>query len=65
MNARVERAGERAAQAARERIAAAIAQTVPGVGTEVIDEGVSISGRGLARRVLSDPRLRVIAAWLR
>lgn len=44
------------------RVAAA-ADAVPGVTATVVDDGVVLSGAGLARRSLSDARLRDIAGW--
>ena len=57
-----QRAARRAAAAARERreeIAEAIAAEVPrGVHVERIDEGVTLSGRGVRRRLALEPALR-------
>lgn len=63
--ARARAAGERAARAMREAMAAAIGRELRGISAEVTDTGVAISGRGLVRRVLADGRLRAAAWWLR
>lgn len=52
-----------ALERARERVAAALRE-VPGVQTEVVDEGVVVRGRGLRARWLKDARLRWIGGWL-
>ncbi|KQM85556.1 hypothetical protein ASE67_14275 [Sphingomonas sp. Leaf23] len=65
MIAAVERAEAMAARRAhvvRERVVAA-AREVPGVSAEVVGDGVVLSGRGLTRRTISDPRLLDIAGW--
>ncbi|MDJ0278969.1 hypothetical protein QLH51_19460 [Sphingomonas sp. 2R-10] len=65
MRAAVERAeaiGERRAGVVRDRVAAA-AREVPGVAAEVVGDGVMLSGRGLTRRTITDPRLHDIAGW--
>ena len=36
-----------------------------GVAVEEHDDGVVLSGRGLARRVMADPRLLWVAGWWR
>jgi hypothetical protein len=65
MIAAVERAeamAARRADAVRERVVAAAGQ-VPGVAAEVVGDGVVLSGRGLVRRTISDPRLQDVAGW--
>ncbi|KQM24854.1 MULTISPECIES: hypothetical protein [unclassified Sphingomonas] len=65
MIAAVERADAMAARwadAVRERVVAA-AREVPGVAAEVVGDGVVLSGRGLVRRTISDPRLQDVAGW--
>ena len=57
----MEARAETAAQRQSERVAAAIAATVPGGRTEVTRHGVIIEGRGLRRR----PELRWIAGLVR
>jgi hypothetical protein len=59
---RAEALGERRAGAVRERVAEA-AGAVPGVAVAVEGDGVVLSGRGLARRTITDPRLHDIAGW--
>ncbi|MFD1033085.1 hypothetical protein ACFQ15_00255 [Sphingomonas hankookensis] len=54
-------AGGRAA-VVRARVAAA-ADAVPGVAVEMVDDSVVLSGRGLTRRTITDPRLHDIAGW--
>jgi hypothetical protein len=54
--ARGEAAAEARVRAVAERVAAAV--DVPGVTAEVVGDDVVLSGRGLARRALTDPRLR-------
>lgn len=59
---RAEAIGERQAAAARGRVAEA-ATGVPGVAAEIVGDAVVLSGRGLTRRTVSDPRLQDIAGW--
>lgn len=59
---RAEAVAERRAAAVRDRVAAG-AGAVPGVAAEVVDDGVVLSGRGLTRRTITDPRLHAIAGW--
>jgi len=61
---RAEAIGARRADAVRERVATAAGQ-VPGVAVAVEGDGVVLSGRGLVRRTISDPRLQDIAGWAR
>ncbi|MBD8679837.1 hypothetical protein [Sphingomonas sp. CFBP 13720] len=56
--------GEARARDAVERVAAEVA-AVPGVTVEIVADGVVLSGRGLARRAVSDARLRDLAGWMR
>lgn len=60
--ARAEAIGERRAAAARERVVVA-ASEVPGVAAEVVGDAVVLSGRGLTRRTITDPRLHDVAGW--
>ncbi len=60
--AKGEALAERRAENARARIAAA-ADAVPGVRAEMVDDAVVLSGKGLARRTIVDPRLHDIAGW--
>jgi hypothetical protein len=58
---RARRRGEARAQAAARRIAEAAAAEAPkGVRVEASADGVRLSGRGLARRLVEEPALR----WL-
>jgi hypothetical protein len=57
-----------AAEAQRETIAALaerVGETVPGVTATPEADGVALSGRGLARRVLDEPALRWIGSLVR
>ncbi len=54
----------RRADAVRERVATAAGQ-VPGVAVTVEGDGVVLSGRGLVRRTIADPRLHDLAGWAR
>ena len=65
LEARGRDGGERAAAVAAERLAVAARAALPGVAVEVAPEGVTISGRGLARRVLRDPALRWLGGLLK
>ena len=56
--------GEARALDAAERVAAEVA-AVPGVTVEIVADGVVLSGRGLARRAVSDAQLRDLAGWMR
>jgi hypothetical protein len=62
----IRRAAERAearAAARREEIAARIEEAAPqGVAVAVEDQGVAMSGRGLAARFMTDPALRWLVA---
>lgn len=42
---------------------AAVAEDVPGVAVAVEGDAVVLSGRGLTRRTIVDPRLQDIAGW--
>lgn len=53
---------ERRADFVRARVAA-VAEDVPGVAVAVEGDAVVLSGRGLARRTIVDPRLQDIAGW--
>lgn len=53
---------ERRAEMVRARIAA-VAEDVPGVAVAVEGDAVVLSGRGLTRRTIVDPRLQDIARW--
>lgn len=60
----LERRGAALAEAARARSVARLARdldALPGVRAEAAPEGVVLRGRGLARRALTDARLRWIA----
>lgn len=61
--------GRAAAAAARERaisdVAARAADALPGVTVDAGDEGLVLSGRGLARRLLHDGALRWIGSLMR
>lgn len=59
---RAEAIGARRAEQARERVVAA-ARTVPGIAVEIVGDGVVLSGRGLVRRTIDDPRLHDMAGW--
>jgi hypothetical protein len=59
---RAEALGGRRAAVVRDSIAAA-AGAVPGVAAEVVGDGVVLSGRGLTRRTITDPRLHDVAGW--
>ncbi|GGO92843.1 hypothetical protein [Stakelama pacifica] len=50
-----------AARAEAKRIAGSV--DVPGIGVEVTDDGVVLTGRGLWRRWINDARWRWIAGW--
>jgi hypothetical protein len=54
-------AGRRAA-VVRARVAA-MAEAVPGVAVSVDGDAVVLTGRGLTRRTIVDPRLQDIAGW--
>ncbi len=54
----------RRADAVRERVATAAGQ-VPGVAVTVEGDSVVLSGRGLVRRTIGDPRLHDLAGWAR
>ncbi|WP_431469420.1 hypothetical protein [Sphingosinithalassobacter sp. LHW66-3] len=62
---RVEAAAERRAAAAAERLAERIASALPGVRAERSGMRVTLSGRDLARRALTDPVLRWLGGLLR
>ncbi|MBB3347649.1 hypothetical protein [Sphingomonas sp. BK069] len=57
MSGTVERIAARHVAAARTRVAARLRALLPGARVELVDEGVAVSGRGLVRRWLADPRL--------
>ncbi|MEN2747598.1 hypothetical protein [Sphingomonas sp. T9W2] len=52
----------RRADAVRARVVAA-AENVPGVAVAVEGDAVVLSGRGMTRRTIVDPRLQDIAGW--
>ena len=61
MSERLMARGERAVEERRARLVAAVmhdVEDVRGVAVEVERDGIVLSGRGLRRRWLSDPRLR-------
>ncbi len=60
--ARAEAIAARRTDAVRERVATAAGQ-VPGVAVAVEGDGVVLSGRGLVRRTIGDPRLHDMAGW--
>jgi hypothetical protein len=55
----------RAAGAAAGRLAARLAEALPGVTVTQVAGGVELSGRGLSRRVGDEPALRWPAGVLR
>ncbi|MBY9062775.1 hypothetical protein K7957_07505 [Sphingomonas yunnanensis] len=57
MSGAVERIAARQVAAARARVAARLRALLPGTRIELVDDGVAVSGRGLVRRWLADPRL--------
>ncbi|MDP8995356.1 MAG: hypothetical protein M3N07_10365 [Pseudomonadota bacterium] len=66
---RLEEEGRRLAERCRERrrraLAAQLAAELPGgIAAEETEEGVRLSGRGLARRLILDPRLRALIGRL-
>jgi len=64
----LEERAARIAKARRERVVARLAsalEAVPGLRAEIVAAGVVLIGRGLARRALTDPRLRWIAGLVR
>lgn len=62
--AKGEAAAEARAVRVRDRIATA-AGAVPGVAAALEGEAVVLSGRGLVRRTITDPRLHDIPGWAR
>jgi len=58
------RIGARAAVRTRARVAAALRESI-GNGVREGDDGVTIEGRGAARRMLGDPALRWVAGLLK
>lgn len=61
----VERVATRAVRRWRARVVAAAREAVPGAVVRETSAGVTIEGRGLVRRLLTDARLRWVAGWLR
>lgn len=58
---RAERAARSRAEARRGEIAERLRAGLPrGIRVEAVEEGVRLSGRGLAARILLDPRLRAL-----
>lgn len=60
---RAQAVGERAANAAAERLADEARAALPGVAVTAEDGRVVLAGRGLARRMLLDPALRWPGGW--
>jgi hypothetical protein len=58
-----ERRTERAVERAKERIVRSV--DVPGVAASRTERGVELRGRGLVRRMMTDPRLRWIGGLFR
>lgn len=69
MRARLEARGVAIAAEARQRAIVALAERVaaevPGVAVEPQEDGVVLSGRGLARRLIDEPVLRWIGSLMR
>lgn len=65
LEARGRRIGERAADAAVARLAAEARAALPGLEIEAGAGRVTITGRGLARRWLTDPALRWLGGLLK
>ncbi|MBW6533342.1 hypothetical protein ACYZX9_09050 [Sphingomonas citri] len=57
MSGAVERIAARRVAATQAHVAARLRALLPGARVELVDEGVAVSGRGLVRRWLADPRL--------
>lgn len=56
---------ERRVAQVRGAVAALLRAAVPGAAVEETGEGVAVTGRGLVRRWIADPRLRDPAGWLK
>jgi hypothetical protein len=56
MSGAVERITAPRVTSAKARIAARLRTLLPGARVEPVDEGVAVSGRGVVRRWLADPR---------
>jgi hypothetical protein len=65
LEARGRRIGERAVDAAVERLVVAARAALPGLEIEADAGRVTIAGRGLARRWLTDPALRWLGGLLK
>ncbi|RIA37868.1 hypothetical protein DFR49_3757 [Hephaestia caeni] len=63
LRARAATIGDQAATGARDRIAARIADDVPGVTAAIDDDRIVVTGRGLRARLLSEPALRWIGSF--
>lgn len=65
MEHRAARLGEARAAALAVRLAGRIADAVPGVTAVAETDRVVLTGRGLARRTVTDPLLRDLGSWVR
>lgn len=65
MSARVEARAQAAAEATAERLAVRLREAVPGVRVRTDGDRVVLAGRGLGRRMLSEPALRWPGGLLR
>ena len=65
MEARAGRMGAARAAAVAAQLAERVADAVPGVAVSVEADRVVLTGRGLARRAVTDPLLRDLGSWLR
>jgi hypothetical protein len=65
LEARGRAIGERAAADARDRVAEAAREALPGLAVTVAGETVTVEGRGIGRRWLADPAFRWIGGWLK
>lgn len=63
LESRARRAAERAAEGVKERVVSEL--DAPGVNARITSRGVELSGRGLTRRLLIDPRLRWVGGLFR
>ena len=65
MSARIEALARARAEALAETLAVRLEEAVPGVAVARAGEVVTVSGRGVARRALTDPALRWPGGLLR
>lgn len=65
MEHRAARLGEARATALAARLAGRIAEAAPGVTAVAETDRVILTGRGLARRAVTDPLLRGLGSWVR